>query len=448
MPPIEMEVAMNDRTTHGALPAALQSSGGHNGNGNGSTKGNSLAPIDPPPGPDFSGLFPLMSSWARCKVLALGAPMANKLLLCRMHLTTSVVAALDMFKNLGLDPVNACFFAKPYPYAHYEDVVDALNARGATVLPDRQMTPETLDGLASLAEARNLEVNTVEDGANLLELILANHRLASRFSGGTEQTSRGVWTGKRLFKEGKLTQPLIALPTSEIKADFEGPSVAAAGLRAIQNLFAGECVSDWTVGVLGGGVIGKHTFAAFDSIGCDARVFDPDSSTRMKLRFLGAAKVRRSAVDAARGAHMLVGTAGTPTINADVLSVMRNPCVVGSMSSEQVEIDLSHIERHAVRKKPMLVRPAGFRDNATFGTTYELHGNKLVHVLFDGMPLNFSRFGLLCEKTVDVIVGWLALCALEISRGTYRGQSGILTTAADDIFRKHQIAEDYECIWS
>lgn len=439
---------MNDRTTQGASPAALQSSGNHNGNGNGSTMGNTLAPIDPPPGPDFSGLFPLMSSWARCKVLALGAPMANKLLLCRMHLTTSVVAALDMFKNFGLDPVNACFFAKPYPYAHYEDVVDALNARGATVLPDCQMTSETLDRLANLAEARDLDVNTVEDGADLLELILANPRLASRFSGGTEQTSRGVWTAERLFNEGKLTRPLIALPTSKIKADFEGPRVAAAGLRAIQNLFPNECVADWTVGILGGGIIGKHTVAAFDSIGCNVRVFDPNPVTRINLSFLGAEKIRRSAPDTVRGAHLVIGTAGRPTIDADVLSGTRNPVVVGSKSSEQVEIGLSYIERHAVRKKPMLVRPAGFRDNAIIGTTYELHGNKVVHVLFDGMPLNFSRFGLLCEKTVDVVVGWLALCALEISRGTYRGQSGILTAAADDIFRKHKIAEDYERIWS
>ena len=68
---------MNDRITQRALPAALYSSGNHNGYG--STKGNGHPSIEPPPaGPDFSELFPLMSSWGRCPKLAAGAPKAHR----------------------------------------------------------------------------------------------------------------------------------------------------------------------------------------------------------------------------------------------------------------------------------------------------------------------------------------------------------------------------------
>ena len=432
---------MPSRTvSRNAIAAALRS--GSN-NGNDSVMGNVQPAIDPPPtGPDFGELFPLMSSWARCPKLAAGAPMANKLLICRMHATTSKVLAFDMFKNFGLEPSNAFFFYKNYPYAHFDDVIDAMKARGATVLPDNQMTPEMFEALADLADARDLEVNTIEDGAHALELVLSNPRLAARFTGGTEQTSRGTWIGERLMLEGKLPKPLIALSTSTIKSDFEGPRVAAAGLQAVQNLFPHQCVSDWHVGILGGGVIGKYTLAAFDSIGCKVRVFDDDPTARIKLSHFGADKVRRSALDAVRGANLIIGTAGRPTIDADVLSVTPKTVIVSSKSSEQIEINLTYIKRHAKRERPMLLHPDGFRNNAVIGTTYELHGNKLVHVLFDGMPLNFSRFGLLCEKTVDVVVGWLALCALEIARGAYRTQTGILTKAADEVFKMHQIAED------
>ena len=120
------------------------------------------------------------------------------------------------------------------------------------------------------------------------------------------------------------------------------------------------------------------------------------------------------------------------------------------MSSEQVEIDRAYLERQADHTEPLLLHPTGFPNNRRIGTRYVLppHGSRLIDLIFDGMPLNFSEFGILCERHADFIVSWLMLCALDIVRGKFAGHAGALRDAGDQVLRDYRLIEQYERIWA
>lgn len=400
--------------------------------------------------PDFGELFPLMASFKRDESLRKGQPFQDVFLLCRLHATTSAVPALDALKAWGLDPKRVVYFIKDYPYAHGEMVQTALRSRGATVLPDDELSVERLDSFAEVIRRDDFRVITIEDGAEIVHLLHQNKYLRSRWVGGAEQTTRGTWRIDTLADEGKLKKPVVALSHSKIKSEFEGPRIPASGLRACQNLFPHVCVGEWKVAVLGTGTIGRHTISAFEEFGCEVSAYDPDPNMRLRVRHFRAGVLRRSAEEAVTNAHLILGTAGKLTVTSDVISRARGHVRIGSLSSERVEVDVRWLENYAERKEPLLLHPKGFPNNVVIGTRYILppHGSRMVDLIFDGMPLNFSEYGVLCEKYTDLIVGWLMLCGLEIARGTYSHTPGLLKDAADQVFNKHQLAEQFERIWN
>jgi len=406
--------------------------------------------VDPPTEPAFGELFPIMSSFLRNEDLKQGAPLADVLVLSRTHLTTSAIPALDALMAWGLKGSRAVYFHKEYPYAHRELVIDSLRRRGALVLPDSAMTVERVRSIANDEGNKSLRILTIEDGGHLVERLHEDHDLATRWIGGPEQTTRGTWIIDKLAEKGVLSKPVPALSNSKVKQEFEAPRIAQAGRRAIENLFPHVCVGDWNVSVLGTGAVGRHTIAAFKHLGCSVAAFDPNPATRLCVSHLPDRISRHSAVDAARDAHLIIGTAGCPTITADVMAAGRPHLRIGSKSSEQVEIDRSHLERQADRVEPLWLHPQGFQKNCRIGTRYFLppHSSRVVDVIFDGMPLNFSEFGILCERHTDFIVGWLMLCALEVVRGKFAGQVGALKDAADHVLKDHKLIEQYERIWA
>ncbi|GEM_PF-5697217 len=408
------------------------------------------AGADPPVEPAFGELFPIMSSFVRDEAMKNGLPFSDVLVLGRLHLTTSAVAALDALKAWGLKASRAVFFHKAYPYAHRDLVLESLRRRGARVLPDSEMTLDCLRAIADESDNKDVRILTLEDGAHLVERIHEDNILTARWIGGAEQTTRGTWAIDRLMKEGKLSKPVSALSNSKVKQEFEAPRIAQSGRRAIENLFPHICVGDWNVAVIGAGAVGRHTIAAFKALGCSVAAFDPAPAARLCASHLPDRLARFSAVDAARDAHLIVGTAGCQTISPDVIAAGRPHLRIGSMSSEQVEIDCAYLERQADHTEPLLLHPAGFPNNPRIGTRYFLppRGSRLVDVIFDSMPLNFSEFGIMCERHADFIVSWLMLCALDIVRGKFAGHTGALRDAGDQVLRDYKIIEQYERIWA
>lgn len=410
--------------------------------GNWSAKGHSQPTIDPPT--NLDELFPIMGSLRRDKQFVDGQPARDIFFLGRMHLTTSLIAAIDVLISAGISPSNILLIAKNYEYAHGDFVRYVLTEqRRIRIVPDDQLSDALLDEVAARVDAKHLRLLTIEDGAEIVQRIHANPRLLPFWIGGAEQTTRGLWC----LNELDVQQPVVALPTSNIKADFEGPHVAASGLHAVKNFFPGVCVADWRVAVLGLGAIGRHLLIALDELGCDVAGFDKDPIQRLRCRHLRAKAVKTAAIDAIRGADLIIGTTGKLTIDADILATANPHSRIGSMSSERVETDVPYLCRSALRHEPLLRYPLGFSENRTIGTRFTLPNRRTVDLLCEGMPINFSTLGVICEKHTDVIVGWLILCGLEVARGTFDGRKGVLTDAADFIFQKHDLARQYERFW-
>jgi S-adenosylhomocysteine hydrolase len=361
-----------------------------------------------------------------------------------MHLTTSAIAAIDVLTAAGIRPSNILLIAKNYEYAHGQFVGNVLRGRGVRIVPDDQLSDALFDEVATRVEGERLRLLTIEDGAEIVTRIHANPRLLRFWIGGAEQTTRGLWR----LKELDIQQPVVALPTSKIKADFEGPHIAASGVHALRNFFPSICVADWRIALVGLGTIGRHLLIALDELGCDVAGFDQDPIQRLRCRHLRAKAVKTAAIDAIRGADLIIGTAGRLTIDADIIAAASLHIRIGSLSSERVETDVEHLYRSALRHEPLLRYPAGFPDNRTIGTRFTLPNRRTVDLLCGGAPINFSDMGVLCEKHTDVIVGWLICCGLDLCEGAFPGLKGILTDAADLVFQNHDLARQYERFWA
>lgn len=419
--------------------------------GNGSTKGHQQPSIDPPPSsqPAFGDLFPMLSALGRSSNLSHDQALRDVFVLGRIHLTTSAVPLFDALRAWGLDPANCILFRKDYPYAHGEAVIRALrDDRKVRILSDAEMTDAVLDEVAGRVSDRDLWVMTIEDGAKLVERIVEHATLAAHWVGGAEQTTRGTWMVDRLHSEGRINVPVVALSHSRIKPDFEGPRIAASGLHGCLNLFPHACLKGWNVAVLGAGAIGKNTIAAFGDWGCHVSAYDADPNARLLVGHL-ADRVCRTAVDAVADADLILGTTGRESITRDVIMAAPRFVKIGSLSSEQVELDLRYLRQMATRSESLRLHPEGFSPNPVIGTRYFLppRDSRVVDVLFNGTPLNFSQFGVCAEQAIDLIVSWLALCSLEVARGTFHGQTGSLKTAADLVFNTHELAAQYERIY-
>lgn len=396
------------------------------------------------PPTNFDELFPIMASLRRDKQFIDMKPARDIFLIGRLHLTTSAIAAIDVLMTAGILTSNILLIAKNYDYAHGDFVGKLLHGRGIRIVMDKKLSDGLLNEVAEHLKRNQLRLLTIEDGAEIVTRIHAKPNLLPFWIGGAEQTTRGVW---RLEELG-VQQPVVALPTSRIKADFEGPHIAASGIHATKNFFPGICVADWRVAVLGLGTIGRHLLIAADELGCDVVGFDQDPIKRLRCRHLRAKAIKSNAIDAIRGADLIIGTAGRLTIDADILAAANTHVRIGSLSSERVETDVEYLERCALRHEVLLRYPIGFPENRLIGTRFTLPNRRTVDLLCNGTPINFSNLGVLCEKHTDLIVGWLILCGLEVACAGFYGRKGVLTDAADFVFQKHDLARQYERFWA
>lgn len=394
---------------------------------------------------DLESLFPIMGSLRRApNIRELQGVCHDLLVLGRIHLTTSAIAAVDILLAAGVVPTRILLIAKNYDYAYRDFVQSQLSARNIRVISDEDLQAGAIfqveDMIASLSPLRIL---TVEDGGELLSVIQDRPLLAEHWIGGVEQTTRGL----RRIELIKPQRPIVALPTSKIKAEFEAPHIAVSGIQALRNFFPHDCLADWTIAVLGLGQIGKHFLIALDDVGCEIRGFDPDPVQRLKSTNIRGKAITTSSADAVRGADLIVGTSGKLSIGADVIAESAPHARIGSLSSERVEVDVNYLEQISGHQRPLLQHPEYFSTNRRIGTRYILANGRQVDLLCEGRPLNFSEQGVLCEKHADLIVGWLVLCGLAVASGQFKGQAGILSEAADAVFQRHELARIYERSW-
>ncbi len=402
---------------------------------------NDRPPCDPLRSTPLMALIATDPEWARQR------PLAGKRILMLLHALPNLVAFVEAARRCGLDPAKTTVFFKDYDYGTGPQkrlVLEELSARGLDCRPVSEVTPAFFAGLLQELEASGLPLVIIEDGGHLAPHVLRNPALARRTQGSVEQTTRGVRAIERAIAEmnAPASFPIISLPASRLKQQFEPPHIADGAIRAIQASLDGRCLHQMRVAVLGAGAIGRHLIQSLALRGVKTTFHERDPLVRVVNKCLPAT-MADTPVAAVREADLVIGASGTTSITADVIQALRHGAWIASASSEQVEVDLAYLKRVASDTEPICLHGEG----APVGTRYSLRPTgKVVHLLADGRPVNFGGRGGMSDQSADLIMSLVLIASLEVAAGRLSGQGG-LVDVVDELAAKHELCERYLQFW-
>ena len=374
-------------------------------------------------------------------------PFKGKRVLMLLHALSNLVAFVVAAMRCGLDPANTTVFFKDYDYGtgpQKQLVLDDLAARGLDCRPVSEAGAPFFDELLPGLEKSGLPLLIIEDGGHLTPRILRNPELASRTHGAVEQTTRGV----RAIEEAQAelgapgTFPIVSLPASRLKQQFEPPHIADATIRAIQASLDGRCLNQMRVTILGVGAIGRPLIQSLALRGVKTTFHDRDPLVRLVSKCLPAT-MAETPISAVREADLVIGASGRTSITPDVIQALPHGCWIASASSEQIEVDRSYIERIASESEPICLHGEG----TPVGTRYTLRPTgKVVYLLADGRPINFSGRGGMSDQSADLIMSLILIASLEVAAGHLAGQNGLINVV-DELAVKHELCERYLRFW-
>jgi hypothetical protein len=130
---------------------------------------------------------------------------------------------------------------------------------------------------------------------------------------------------------------------------------------------------------------------------------------------------------------------GSTSITPDVIQALPHGSWIASASSEQVEVDRGYVERIAWDCEPIYLHGEG----VPVGTRYTLRPiGKVVHLLADGRPVNFSGCGGMSDQSADLIMSLILIASLELAAGHLAGQNGLINVV-DKLAAKHDLCGRY-----
>jgi S-adenosylhomocysteine hydrolase len=381
--------------------------------------------------------LPLMHYTTNALAAEGGTAFAGLRVVMLLHALGNAVAFADSLVRLGADPSKGVFFFKDYRYKNKDEVLARLQAMGFKVWPiedcDRKLGP--------FLRTDGLPILYVVDGAYPAIHGLAEPDLRDRTIGVVEQTRKGIRRLQQAFGRRGPACPVISLPDSQIKSQFEPPHIARAIMDSLADLLLAVTLARMTVAVLGAGAIGGEVVTAAVARGCAVNLYDP-SAQRMVIMSSRSARLCRSAAAAVADATMVIGTSGECSITPEVVTAMRNGTYVVSASSDRVELDWAYLNNAATATETIYRNP-NLRD-VEIGTAFTIGGTqeKKIRVLGNGMPLNFMSIGM-ADDSADLVMSMLLAAAHDLTTHAWDGRSGILTTAMDRIAERHRLAETY-----
>lgn len=381
---------------------------------------------------------PLMHYTAKSIKDQSGKPFEDIHIVMLLHALGNAVALTMLLIFLGADPARITFFYKDYKYKHKQRVLAKLISLGVSVHP-----VEKCDAvLPGRLGTDQLPIIHIVDGAYPAIAAMKIPDFASRTIGIVEQTRKGIRRLIDAFGKRGPRCPVISIPDSNLKKNFEPPHVARAVLDSIIALLPTVSPVRMNLAVLGVGVIGKEIAEAAISRGCTVSIYDP-SPEALLMMSSKSVKLCRSAACAVADAEIVIGASGECSITPDVFAAMKHGVFVVSASSDRAEIDWKYLTQASTKSEPLYRDPSVSDQDGPIGTTFTIgHQEKKIKLIGDGMPLNFAAVGM-SDDSADLIMTMLLISAYEIVSGFWKKQRGILPDAMDKIVVRHRIAESY-----
>lgn len=386
-------------------------------------------------------------------------PLRGKRVLLLLHCLADLVSFVSGLRKLGLEDGAAVAFIKDYAYPQKQTISMWLVEQGLEVRGVQDMASVIERMEKDAHDARPVLV--VEDGGHLTAELLKRPDLARKVVGAIEQTTKGKWRIEDAILQTGVPPPfpLLLVPESRIKKEFEPPHIGRGVVRSIDNLIP-EYLMGLPVAILGHGTIGRSVAQHLHDAGARVHFYDKDQpsyETLAGLHYTYAA----SAAQAVRSKLLVVGTSGKQAIDRKVIEALgtglpapangtRRQVYVASTSSEQEEIHEASLRELTVGT-PEDVCHSYFtldgRTRACIGKRYSLSTGIDMLLLADGFPINFLGFGGMKDRAADFIMSLLFAATWELASNVYRGRQGILCinghSEIDAIAAKYRLEERF-----
>lgn len=339
-----------------------------------------------------------------------GKPFEGKTLLLALHFLKDLVPFVESCKKLGATPSETFLLYKRYRYPDRETIEHFLRSQGFKTCPIEEVDTvlEQLQSLRPRGLMKNILV--IEDGGYIVPKL--HHRfkdLADFTLGAVEQTTRGI-RNDRTIKQMKF--PVISIPGSKLKAEFEPPNVALAIINNIQNVLPNRNFSGRGALVIGFGAIGQEVAVKLrDMLKMQVSVYDVNSDAMTHANEQGFA-TEENLKSSVKDKFLIVGATGEKSIGKHEILQMEHNVFLVSASSEQLEFCVEELNALSSREEKL-------RDNGDeIGTKYVIRNtSKEVNLLADGFPINFWKSESMPNEVSDVIMSLLLIAAVELASG-------------------------------
>ncbi len=261
------------------------------------------------------------------------------------------------------------------PYSIDPSALEVLSKQYRVVCPTLQdlMTPSKLVQLIEpLVTDRPFCV--LEIGGYCAEAHCAlSERFGDRLIGVVEDTEAGH---RRYLNVLPTTFPVFSVARSPLKRAEDalvGPSCVFSVDRLLRS--RGMLLQGRRALILGYGKVGRGAAMSLRSLGCQVSVFDTSFGQRALALAEGfLIPDKRHAVESA---NVIVGCAGTTSMSAGDLALVKDGAILFSCSSKTVEFDVEHIGQHYWQR---VIAPAITEHGA---------GDRRFFLIADGTPVNY-----------------------------------------------------------
>jgi adenosylhomocysteinase len=226
--------------------------------------------------------------------------------------------------------------------------------------------------------------------------------------GVIEITKQGVWRAEAL----PLGFPVLHCADSELKrleAVRCGETVARCLDGAARGL--GLSLAGRVATVFGAGWIGSGVARALRRLDMAVGMVDPDPVKAIEARLDGC-EAETAPGERLRRSRLVVGAAGRPSIDADVLNALPDGAIVASASSRQIEIEVDWLRRF-----PRSAVAEGLDSYRLPPRAGETRPRDLL-LVNDGYPANFlPGSASVADEIVESILGELIVLQRDLTAG-------------------------------
>lgn len=277
-------------------------------------------------------------------------PFTRYQVLMVLHCLANLISFTWTLQRLGVR--NATYFIKEYPYPQKQQIRRWLQNWGYHTL---ELNDGALKRYLQQIEDGDKPLLIIEDGGWITKEILEHFPdLRRRVVGVMEQTTKGLWRIEEAIKKLPHTDqsrlfPILLLPYSEHKLNFEPPHIGRGIVRAIDQMIP-DYLDGMRVGLFGFGTIGREVARALDDMGARVTVYDPEYTFRFKQIGHGYVSFASDPEGAIQDKRLIIGCTGQAAIDDKVIAMIRSnrkDVYLASGSSERVEIDLESLRRMA-----------------------------------------------------------------------------------------------------